>query len=65
MGGCIHCPKEHSDIMEERRKKGFNDWMDRAPVQESYRNVPQAGWFELGVIGAVFLVGTIVFFLFA
>lgn len=53
MGGCIHNPGENSDRMEEHRKKGFDDWMDRAPVKESYQNAPQAGWFELGVVAAV------------
>lgn len=56
--GCIRDPGSNKDMMQEHRKKGFDDWMDRAPVKESYQNAPQAGWFELGVCAAV--IGVII-----
>ncbi|MDL2235233.1 hypothetical protein LJC07_03645 [Christensenellaceae bacterium OttesenSCG-928-L17] len=64
MGGCIHDPSSNRDMMEEHRKKGFDDWMDRAPVKESYKDTPQAGWFELGICAAVILVAAVLLIIF-
>ena len=63
--GCAQSPHNNKDMMEEHRKKGFDDWMDRAPVQESYSGTRQAGWAELFVtIGAVAVIALIAWLVF-
>ncbi len=56
MGGCIHNPGEYKDMMEEHKKKGFSDRMDRELEGKDAKPLRQPGWGELGVVAVILLV---------
>jgi len=64
MGGCIHNPGGFSDMMEEHRKKGFSDRMDKELAGTDGKKVREPGWAELGVVAVALGVIAVLFLIF-